>query len=100
MSPVVRSVSNKHESFIGTRTGSVARNPNFLEDTSIHKSIEYATCSNKTSMRAEEVSAIKFDPDPTTNRKKEREREDRDKMGSGFMGICENEKNCTSLQIP
>lgn len=51
-------------------------------------------------MRAEEVSAIKFDPDPTTNRKKEREREDRDKMGSGFMGICENEKNCTALQIP
>jgi hypothetical protein len=55
-------------------------------------------------MRAQEVSAIKFDPDPTTNRKKERKKErrkeDRDKMGSGFMGICENEKNCTFLQIP
>jgi hypothetical protein len=33
MSPVVRSVLNKHEIFFGTRTGSVARNPNFLEDT-------------------------------------------------------------------
>jgi hypothetical protein len=51
-------------------------------------------------MRAQEVSAIKFDPDPTTNRKKERKKEDRDNMGSGFMGICENEKNCTFLQIP
>jgi hypothetical protein len=47
-------------------------------------------------MRAQEVSVIKFDPDPTTNRKKE----ERDKMGSGFMGICEIEKNCTFLQIP
>jgi hypothetical protein len=31
-------------------------------------------------MRAQEVSAIKFDPDPTTNRKKERKKERRQRQ--------------------
>jgi hypothetical protein len=34
-------------------------------------------------MRAQEVSAIKFDPDPTTNRKKERKKERRQRQ-DGF----------------